>query len=128
MNYYPKIDDESNDNSFINCYKIIPDGYILHNNIIKPCYYTCKNCSGIGDEIDNKCISCNFKYEFKNDDGNDKNCYEKCPYYYYFDTSKNHYCTLDNKCPDEYKLFKEKNECIKNCSVSKNIFEYNSTS
>ena len=127
MNYYPKINDAQNENYFINCYNIIPEGYILHNNSIKPCYYTCRNCSEIGDENDNKCISCNLNYEFKNDSGNDKNCYEKCLYYYYFDSSNKHHCTSDNKCPDEYKLLKEKNECIKNCSFSNYIFEYNNT-
>ena len=43
--YYPKFKDDSNINSFINCYNQSPNGYYLYNNIYMPlslennCYY-----------------------------------------------------------------------------------------
>ena len=38
MNYYPKLNDESNHNSFINCYNNIPEKYYLYRieKIFKP--------------------------------------------------------------------------------------------
>ena len=53
--YYPKQGDETNKNTFINCYKE-PEGYYLENNIYKPCYQTCKKCARLGNEPDHKCL------------------------------------------------------------------------
>jgi surface protein len=68
--YYQKIDDISSENSFIDCYKD-PEGYYLDDNIYKPCYPSCKHCSGFGDKSNHKCIECNSNY--KNKDS--QNCY-----------------------------------------------------
>ena len=115
-NYFPKYNDILNNNSFINCYNQIPDGYYLDNNIYKPCYQSCKNCTEIGNEENNKCIECKINYTFLNDYENDYNCYNICKYYYYFDSNKKYHCTSTNKCPNENnKLIKEKNKCIDKC-------------
>ena len=112
-NYYPKIDDEINENNFTNCYQD-PDGYYFDNYIYKPCYESCLKCSELGDSSDNKCLECKTGYS-KID--NSQNCYENCKYYYYFNSSNIYHCTEKNKCPKEQsKLIKEKNKCIKNCS------------
>ena len=122
-NYYPKYNDSSNKNSFINCYNDL-DGYYLDNNIYKPCYSSCKKCNILGDENNNKCIECNDNFIFIND--YDMNCYEKCNYYYYFDSLKKYHCTINNECPNGYKLIKEKLECINNCSNDDiYIYEFN---
>ena len=127
--YYEIFNDSSNYNSFINCYNEKPDGYTLEDNIYKPCFHSCKNCSGIGNESDNKCISCSNGYEFKNDFDNDSNCYNICNYYYYFDSNKKFYCTSDDKCPIEYnKLIIEKGKCVSNCTIDdKYKCQYNNT-
>ena len=45
-NYYPKLNDNMNNNSFINCYDKIPEGFFLNkkNKIYESCYPTCKEC------------------------------------------------------------------------------------
>ena len=111
--YYPKIDDKPNNKSFINCYKD-PVGYYLDDDIYKPCYNTCKNCSEYGDEIDNKCIECIDGYSKIE---NNNNCYENCQYYYYIDESNKYQCTSEEKCPiEQNKIIKEKKKCINNCN------------
>ena len=125
-NFYEKFNDSLNNNSFINCYNEAPEGYILENRIYKPCYYTCRTCSGYGDEKDNRCISCKDGYVFKN--YNDTNCYENCTYYY-FDSNNNSYCTNDYNCPYEYnKLIIQKKKCVSDCSLDDIYkYEYNNT-
>ena len=120
-NYYPKYNDSLNKNSFINCYNITPERHILDNNIYKPCYETCYTCKGIGENNNHNCISCITNYSFIHD--NNDNCYKKCEYYYYFDNENNFNCTNENKCPEGYKLIKEKNKCIDNC-INDNIYKY----
>ena len=111
--FYPKIDDEINENNFINCYKD-PEYYYLDKDIYRPCYETCKSCTGVGDLSNNNCIEC--KANYSKVDNNNNNCYGNCKYYYYFDSLNIYHCTEINKCPKEYKnLIKEKNKCIKNC-------------
>ena len=36
----------------------------MDDNTFKPFYESCKNCSGIGNKIDNKCISCKPGFTF----------------------------------------------------------------
>ena len=112
----------------INCYQNL-EGYFFFNNTFYECYPTCKKCYGYGNENNNNCSSCNLNYLFKTDFENDKNCYENCSFYYYFDSNKKHNCTEDNKCPEKYnKLIKEKNKCVNNCSKDKIFkYEYNNT-
>ena len=83
----------------------------------KPCYNICKNCIGIKDENDNKCLDCKLY------------CYEDCDYYYYFNESNEYFCTETNKCPEKYnKLITEKMKCIDKCSNDDIYkFEYNNT-
>ena len=127
-NYYEKLNDSSNYNSYKNCYDKTPESYILEDNIYKPCYHSCKNCFGFGNEEDNKCISCIDGYEFKYDFENDTNCYNICDYYYYFDINLKYYCTSDNQCPNEYKLIREKRKCVINCTFDEKYqCEYNNT-
>ena len=117
--FYPKIDDSKNKNSFIKCYKE-PEGYYLDNDIYKPCYSSCKNCSGFGTESYNNCTECKSGYILENIE----NCYEICPFYYYFDSSNKYQCTDQYNCPNEYnKLIKERNKCINSCK-NDNIYQY----
>ena len=121
--YFTKSDDEQID-GFINCYKN-PEGYYLDTNIYKPCYSTCKNCSELGDENDNKCIYCKDGFEFKYDFEDDNNCYKICNYYYYYYDSNNKYkCTDNDSCPDDFNKLIEKNKrCVNKCS-NYNLYEY----
>ena len=119
--YYQKSDDEQRSDSFINCYKNL-EGYYLDNNIYKPCYSTCKKCYELGNEENNKCIECINTHEFKNYLGNSNNCYEKCDYYYYIDSSNLYHCT--ENCPNDYnKLIIFKKKCIDNC-INDDIYKY----
>ena len=97
-NYYPILNDNSNANSFINCSNNRPSGYIFDNYSLsyKPCYSSCKECIGIGDNYNHLCLECIDNYYL-----NDTNCYENCSYYYYFDDLHIHHCTEDNNCPEE---------------------------
>ena len=117
--YYPKIDDSQNKNLFIKCYKE-PEGYYLDNGIYKPCYSSCKNCSGFGNESNNNCTECKSGYILDNIE----NCYEICPFFYYFDASNKYQCTDYYNCPNEYnKLIIEKNKCVNSCK-NDNIYQY----
>ena len=122
--YFQKIDDIPSDKSFIQCYKE-PEGYYLDNDIYKPCYLYCNKCLGFGDENSNNCIECKSGYIFESEG----NCYEICPFYYYFDSSNKYHCTDDYICPiEQNKLIKEKNKCINNCKNDGIYqYEYNNT-
>jgi len=110
--YYPILNNDSINDTFINCYNQSIKGYILDNLFYKPCYNICKNCIGIKDENDNKCLDCKL------------NCYKECNYYYYFNENNEYYCTETNKCPEKYnKLIAEKMKCIDNCS-NDDIYKY----
>ena len=64
-------------------------------------------------------------YEFKTDFENDKNCYKKCSYYYYFDENKNYFCTETEECPEEYReLIPEQKKCIKRNNSECEINDY----
>ena len=67
--YFQKDNDSSNIDSFINCYNKQDDGYYLDslNNIYKLCYHTCKKCSELGDESNNKCTECYDNYTLYDD-------------------------------------------------------------
>ena len=121
LGYY-QIEEENNDNRFITCKKD-PEGYYLLNNIYKKCHEKCKSCNGEGEY---KCIECKPQYEFRNDFNNDKTCYEKCKFNYYYDSDNNNICTEDSSCPDDMKFIEPKRRCIEVCK-NDNIykFEYN---
>ena len=126
--FYKKLNDETNQYPYINCYKN-PEGYFLEleNLIYKPCYERCQECEKEGTEKENNCLKCKNNYRFIDDFENDKNCYEKCDYLYYFDELKEYHCTEDMKCPDEInKLIPEKNRCIDQCKNDNTYMnEYN---
>ena len=106
--------------------KIIGNGYYFDENeeVFKECYKNCKSCNEEGNEINNKCIECKSNFTFLNDSLNYKNCYEICPYYYYFNEYNNYTCTINKICPENYnKLIKQKNKCIDECK-NDNIFIY----
>jgi len=118
------------------CVENTPVGYYLDDDLIfKKCYDTCETCSGAGNDLNNNCTECkreyvhsngkkyNFLYEL-NINGY-KNCYIKCPYYFYFDKNSNkYYCTENSTCYGTYnKLISEKNECVNKCEEDK-IYKY----
>ena len=122
--YYPKSNDINNVDSYINCYKN-PEKYYLNAQVYEQCYSTCKFCTELGNYTDNKCIECISTHETKNDFDNDKNCYEKCTYNYYYDSDFVYHCTNED-CPPEYsKLIEPKKRCIDNCkNDNKYYYEY----
>ena len=78
-----------------------------------------------GNETDNNCDLCIDNFNFVYDRLlKEKNCYEKCNFYYFIDESNNYFCTESNSCPDNYKLIKEKSECINEC-YNDNIYKFN---
>ena len=104
-----------------------PQGYFLDNdNIYRPCYESCKSCNIAGNETHHNCIECkpNYRLIDESKTGNDKNCYQICQYYYYFNSTGNYHCTQTSDCPKEQnKLIKSKNKCIDDCS-NDDIFKY----
>ena len=125
LGYY-QIEDDLNENNedshFINCVKD-PEGYYLSNGLYKKCHAKCKSCSDAGE---NKCTECKLQYEFRNDFSNDKTCYEKCPYNYYYDSNNDNICTLEPTCPNDMKLIESKKRCIDICKNDNRYkFEYN---
>ena len=104
------------------------EGYYLDtiDNRYKPCYPSCKECYGSGDEDNNNCIECISDYKFITKTSFN-NCYMKCDNYYYFNNSNNYICTPKKECPNDYnKLIEEKSECIDNCTKDDiYIYEYN---
>ena len=122
-NYYPKENDMTNENGFVNCYDSLPDGYFFNNstNSYKSCYKTCKKCNEIGNIYNHKCIEC-----FPTSTLNDSNCYEICNSFHYFDSLNEYHCTQKDECPKGYKLIKEKNKCIDDCEKDDEYkYEYN---
>ena len=124
--YYQKKDEIMQDSSFVICYKD-PEGYFLNEQLFyENCYRTCKFCYGIGTENDNKCKNCLEPYIFINDFDDIINCYDKCPYNYYYDIDDNNIykCTLEDNCPSKYsKLVISKKRCIDKCQ-NDNQYKY----
>ena len=122
-NYYPKSNNNINNNEFIECYnnETIEDNYFLDiiNNIYIPCYSTCKTCNNYGNSNNHGCTSCIVNYILY-----ETNCYNICEYYYYFNSLNEYKCTDNNKCPNNYsKLVKKRSQCIDNC-LNDNIYKY----
>ena len=119
-NYYGTLN-----NSFL-CVRN-PDGYFLDINIYKPCYFSCNNCYGEGNDNNHNCESCKINYKVIPEMNNEKNCYKDCYYYYFIDISGNYQCTTEDSCPDDKnKKIEVKKECVDNCTnVRPYIYEYN---
>ena len=121
--YYPK--KENSTDQYFECYneETIDNGYYLNNNLYESCYSTCKKCDGQGDINNNKCTSCIEGYSFI-DNNNYGNCYLNCEHYFYFNNTGGYQCTIDDNCPDGYKLINGKKKCIDKCE-NDNIYNYN---
>ena len=132
FNYYPKENDESNLDKYINCYKdeIKYEGYYLDINesIYKKCYDSCEICEIEGNNITHNCAKCKYNYSYHINVNNYYNCYNNCEYYYYIN-NETIFCTINHLCPDEYsKLIPNKSQCVKNCSEDDiYIYELNNT-
>ena len=129
-NYYLKYNDLNNNNSFINCYEQL-NGHYLDNyeniSIYKSCYISCETCEYGGNENEHNCTQCKKNYYiFELNTTLFHNCYNECPYFYYYDNiSKKYYCTENETCPKNYnKLIIDKKQCIKDCNKD-SIYIYN---
>ena len=116
-------------NKPINCYQNL-EGYYLDIRIekFKRCHFNCKTCSGEGFLENNNCDLCKNNFIFI--EKNDKNCYEKCKYYYYYDELNKYHCTVGEECPKlkQYKLILQKGKCIDECkNDDKYRNEFNNT-
>ena len=88
-----------------------------------PCFPSCKTCSGDGTKENNNCITCKTNFEIIQFENN-KNCYEKCDKYYYFDELNNYHCITTNKCPEKQKKFiPNKKKCIDEC-IKDDTYQY----
>ena len=101
-----------------------PIGFYLDNNVYRPCYSVCKRCYGDGNEDNNNCKECISDYILMSDSIYNKNCYQKCYNYYYYDSLNNFHCTENKTCPNEYNiLIENKNRCIDNCT-NDNLYRF----
>ena len=110
-----------------------PENYYLDytDNIYKECYQLCKKCNISGDDINNNCDECKSNYSFLSESFvTNKNCFQNCDFYYYFDEDNNYFCTNNYSCPENYKLIIDKNKCIDECKNDDDIiyiYQYNDT-
>ena len=70
--YYPKLNDNINENSYIDCYNGEQIGYFLDNeqSIYKPCYSRCKTCIRGGNNVNHQCNECINSTYLLDDNGN----------------------------------------------------------
>ena len=115
--FYSMENDPSNIGEYINCYKGPFKGYYIDKDeqMFKKCYFTCEECEIKGNDTFHNCLECNGNFTFNISFNNYTNCYQKCPYYYYFGNDNNYYCTINDSCPNDYPyLSKNGLECSKN--------------
>ena len=109
------------------CVDKAPEGYYYDsvNDNYKKCFENCKSCNGAGNKENNNCKECKSGFKYLNDiESKTKNCYEICPFYYYFDESNNYKCTV--KCKDNYsKIIPDEKRCIDKCK-NDNIYKFES--
>ena len=82
-NYYPiENDNYTHIEGYVKCHKD-PIGYYLDKNesIYKKCYYTCKECEKMGNNITHNCLICDDNYSYNISKNNYSNCYENSSYY-----------------------------------------------
>ena len=111
--------ENQDNNGIIKCAKD-PEGFYLSGDIYKKCHEKCKSCTDAGED---KCIECNPQFEFRNDFPEDKKCYKKCSFNYYYDSDNNNVCTPNSDCPNDMKLVESKKRCIDHCK-NENIFKF----
>ena len=103
------------------CVDKVPEGSYYYNTtreVFKQCHFKCKVCIQKGGDINSNCIECNVGYIFLNESMPEtfNNCYNKCPYYYYFNEINKYTCTTIQQCPGSFnKLINEKKKCIDQC-------------
>ena len=117
MEYYP-LEKVSNDQDKVDCYMYNSSlDYFYFNEreqMFKLCYKSCKKCSQQGDSSHNNCDSCEENYIMIEEEPN--NCYQKCPFYYYYNEFNQYKCTSSEECPIEYPfLILNKKKCVNNC-------------
>ena len=92
--YYHKLDEPFNTDSYYKCYhkNDVQAYYYLEDNIFKPCYSKCKICNGTGTDENNNCIECKDNQGYILDNGN---CINNNKYEYVYDETsrgiKNNY-------------------------------------
>ena len=114
------------EDSVVICLDRNPEGYYLEEDgFYEKCFETCKFCYGSGNEIDNNCSKCISNYLFLSDSKYKNNCYEKCPYYYFFNENNDYICS--ENCYGNYnKSIIGKKKCIDRCDNDDIYkFEYN---
>ena len=100
-NYYPiENDNYTHIEGYVKCYKD-PIGYYLDKNesIYKKCYYKCKECEQMGDDITHNCLICDDNYPYNISKNNYSNCYENSSYYI---DENNYNYILNSTVPDNY--------------------------
>ena len=105
------------------CKENEPEGYYFDEKEknYKECFKNCILCYGPGNITNHNCKKCRPNYELFNDFRDTHNCYEVCPYYYYYE-SDNYKCT--EICKENYnKTILEKMRCIDKCS-NDNIYKF----
>ena len=110
------------------CLEPNTEGYFLDEfDFYEECFQSCNFCYGKGNEKNNSCIKCKYNFFFIKDVDDIKfktNCYEKCPYYYYLDESREYKCTENQNCTGDFNyLVKGKSKCIDHCQ-NDNIYKY----
>ena len=134
QNYYPKLNDISNIDPFIQCYhtsEVVTDYYLDNSEkIFKPCYYACNTCNIGGNNVNNNCVECKSEYNLVSGNCICKNyfnyekttCIDSIPegYYLYSATEK----TIE-KCPEKCGSCSleslNNNQCI-SCNTNSNNY------
>ena len=130
--FYQIYNDSLNIYPYIKCYKD-PERYFFDKTInkYKSCFLSCQTCNKEGDNISHNCLTCKEKYKNELYYNNYINCYDICPFNFYYNINLNKtICTINYTCTnDEYnKKILDRNECIKNCSNDDEYkFEYMNT-
>ena len=116
--YYPKFNDNTNRNNFINCYNQVPGGYYLDNNknIYMPCFSECKNCNEVEEENRNMCNNCYSNYLL-----NYLYCFEICNYNY----DKCYMKDRNNENSPNHNSIKNKNVSFYSYELNPNLNEIN---
>ena len=116
LGYYPKYNDPSNKNNYVECYIISTLGFYLDRNdlLLKPCYNSCKTCEIGGNSVYHNCLRCKNSFKYAINKNNSLNCYLQCEYYFYRDDNGKLFCTESNECPEKYNIsIENENECVK---------------
>ena len=125
--YYSVDLDDSYLHGFVECYKseTKPSNFYFDSLVskFKLCYQSCKKCNNGGDVNIQNCLECDDNY-IKEPDKDSTNCVVACNYMYYYNNFGQYKCTVENKCPDEYKLYiEELKKCTNDCS-KEDIYKY----